>query len=107
MVQFLQKPRDSRERGWKYWTTAAAFAKRLSDGKFYVTKMGYIGFVPHEAKIGDEICILYRAAVPFVLRKSLDSNSSFKLIGECYIHGIIHGEALSFERFQERIFSLI
>jgi hypothetical protein len=107
MVEFLQKPRDSRVRSWKYWTTAATFAKRLCDGRFFVTKKGYVGFAPHDAAIGDEICVFYGAAVPFVLRKSWRSGSAYKLIGECYIHGIMYGEALSFEGIQERSYTLL
>jgi Heterokaryon incompatibility protein (HET) len=107
MVEFLQKKRDSRERGWKYWTTAAAFAKRLSNGRFCVTKTGYVGIVPYEANLGDKICVLHGALVPFVLRKTAGSDSLYKLVGECYIHGIMYGEALSVESIQERRYTLI
>jgi hypothetical protein len=107
MADFLQKPQDSRVKAWKYWTTAAAFAKRLSNGRFCVTKRGYVGFVPHDTKPGDEICVFYGGAVPFVLRRALGSKSLYKLIGECYIHGIMYGEALSFEGIEDRSYILV
>ena len=110
MINFLHKSRDSRQRSWKYWTTAAAFSKRLSHGKFCITKKGYVGMVSHEARVGDEICVLYGAAVPFVLRKSsfpASGKLNFKLIGEAYIHGIMYGEALASDRVEEVKFTLI
>jgi hypothetical protein len=96
MISFVEKPRDARQRNWKYWTTAAAFSKRLSNGRFCITKKGYVGFVPYEAKLGDEICILHGGAVPFCMRRIPRMDSMYKLIGESYIHGIMYGEALSF-----------
>jgi hypothetical protein len=86
MIEFLKQNADSRDLSWKYWTTAAAFLKRLSCGRFAATKRGYIGFGPHEISYGDLICLFNGAAVPFVLRPT--SNGIYKLVGECYIHGI-------------------
>ncbi|PVH69973.1 hypothetical protein DL98DRAFT_661395 [Cadophora sp. DSE1049] len=101
MVNFLHKPHDNRQRSWKYWTTAATFAQRLSNGRFCVTKRGYVGIVPYEANIGDEICVFHGGAVPFILRRDSLRGSQFRLIGESYIHGIMYGEALSFDGISE------
>lgn len=38
------------------------------------------------------VCILYGADVPIVLRKA--AGGRYVLIGECYMHGIMYGEAL-------------
>lgn len=107
MVNFLKKPQDTRQRSWKYYETAAAFAKRLSNGRFCVTKRGYLGFAPPEAHLGDVICVLHGGAVPFVLRRTFSHDSEHRLIGECYIHGIMYGEALSFDGIEERSFFLV
>ena len=65
----------------------------LAGGKrFCVTKDGYVGLIPLRARRGDVICVLLGATVPFVIRKK--SNGNFLLIGECYIHGLMDGEAL-------------
>jgi hypothetical protein len=42
------------------------------------------------------ICIIFGCSVPVVLRKvSADGrNSHFEFIGECYVHGMMDGEAL-------------
>lgn len=44
---------------------------------------------------GVDICILFGASVPAVLRRSTDNEDAFQLVGECYVHGIMDGEALS------------
>jgi hypothetical protein len=57
-----------------------------------VTTEGYLGNVPNGSLKGDKICILFGSAVPFVLREC--ERGFFKLIGECYIHGIMDGEVM-------------
>jgi hypothetical protein len=95
MVEFLKKPQQSRKDSWKYWTTASAFAQRLHNARFCITSKGYLGLAPHEAKVGDEIFVFYGGAVPFVLRPVSKEESTYTLIGESYIHGIMYGEVLS------------
>jgi len=50
--------------------------------------------------IGDKMCILLGGCVPFVLRDTGDG--CFRFIGECYIHGIMDGEAMESEDVQSR-----
>lgn len=57
-----------------------------------VTTGGYLGNVPDGSLNGDKICILFGSAVPLVLREC--EGGFFKLVGECYIHGIMDGEAM-------------
>lgn len=56
-----------------------------------VTEKGYIGLVPASSRAGDRIAILKGGAVPFVLREA--ANGCWTLVGEGYVHGIMHGEA--------------
>ena len=56
----------------------AVFSKRLA-------------LLPNEAKIGDEICIFEGVNAPFVIRKS---GERYKIVGSCYLHGMMDGEAL-------------
>ena len=77
----------------KYWQTAAAFAKRLSNAVFCVTKRGYAGLVPRASRVGDEIVVLHGGLVPFVVRRQAWRDPvDYSLIGECYVHGIIKGK---------------
>jgi hypothetical protein len=43
-------------------------------------------------KIGDIVCVFGRGNVPFILREW--EGHGYKLIGECYVHGLMHGEAV-------------
>lgn len=54
------------------------------------TQNRYFGTVPDEAEEGDLIVILFGIDIPFVLRPVGDN--TFKLIGHCYVHGIMDGE---------------
>lgn len=58
--------------------------------RFFVTKKGYIGIGPACMQEGDKVCLLSGAIVPFVLRSD---GAEHKLVGEAYVHGIMHGEA--------------
>jgi len=63
--------------------------------KLCATTGGYLGSVPSGSLIGDKICILFASVVPFVLRGC--KGEFFKLVGECYIHGTMDGEAIKDE----------
>jgi hypothetical protein len=56
-----------------------------------------LGLAPHSVREGDLICIVYGCSVPVVLRKVFVNGQNdkycHKLIGECYIHGMMDGEA--------------
>jgi hypothetical protein len=69
---------------------------------FYVTKNGYMGFVPPLTRVGEMVCIFSGANTPFVVRNldSLGANSHM-LVGECYFHGTMDGEMLANDRQME------
>jgi hypothetical protein len=56
------------------------------------TLRGYMGLVPSRARVGDQLCVLFGGQVSYMLRKRKDS--SYEYVGECYIHGLMDGEAL-------------
>ncbi|RYP27186.1 hypothetical protein DL767_007779 [Monosporascus sp. MG133] len=83
-----------------------------------LTKRSHMGMVPMGARAGDTVAFLYEAATPFVLREveggpgsrghdhpptSLTKATSglYELIGECYVHGVMDGEALRGLRYSE------
>jgi hypothetical protein len=61
------------------------------DRKFAVLDSGYIALVPIYTEVANMVYVLPGASVPFVFRKQSDH---FVLVGECYVQGIMHGEAL-------------
>ncbi|KIW17677.1 hypothetical protein PV08_04872 [Exophiala spinifera] len=81
--------------------------RALHNRRFYLTSKGYYGICHMAVEAGDVCCVFEGANVPFVLRRvvHVDSNevktegqsssvsNRYMLIGESYIHGIMHGEA--------------
>lgn len=57
-----------------------------------VSATGYIGLAPHGTQEGDVIFVVQGFDVPLVLRQK---GEAFELIGEAYVQGIMHGEALA------------
>ncbi|KAK3377477.1 hypothetical protein B0H63DRAFT_546897 [Podospora didyma] len=89
--------------------TATAFSVRLSVAKSCVTELGYIGLVPHDAEVGDTVIILDGAAVPFIMRKrdkKAEDTLPNILMGECYLHRIMYGEALEFDEVETELIQL-
>jgi hypothetical protein len=66
----------------------------IEDKMMFVTAKGYLGMGREVVAIGDWLCIFLGAETPFLLRE-VSSQSEFNLLGECYVHGIMDGEAMS------------
>jgi hypothetical protein len=64
---------------------------------FAVTEEKYVGIVPAKAKAGDYVCIILGCDVPFIVREDY---GKYVLVGECYIHGIMDGEAMDMEKYK-------
>jgi hypothetical protein len=99
-----EKPTRTRTFVEKYWQTSRNFAKRITYPKFCTTKRGYIGLVPGDAKKEDLICLFHGSKVPFIVQRRIH-RIGYRLVGECYIHGIMRGEALA-RNLQETSFQL-
>ncbi|KAF3000659.1 hypothetical protein E8E13_000025 [Curvularia kusanoi] len=61
-------------------------------GRYHLgfTKIGLIGLFPLAIEAGDKIVVLEGASTPFVLRSIGDE--AYRLVGECYVHGLMKGE---------------
>ncbi|KAN0112563.1 HET domain containing protein [Hyaloscypha variabilis] len=105
--EFMAWQRDLNNANW-------LFGQPGFPRNFCVTEKGLMGMVPKYSKIGDDICLIYGAQVPFVLRAtseggemseqkrmSEERNASHyeepvhELVGECYMHGMMDGEGLN------------
>ncbi|KFY02923.1 hypothetical protein O988_01811 [Pseudogymnoascus sp. VKM F-3808] len=69
--------------------------------RFCVLDNGYIGAVPAGSQKGDLVFVIEGAETPFVLRHSVRKDgdhiidSTYELIGECYVHGMMDGEMMT------------
>ncbi|OCK78373.1 HET-domain-containing protein [Lepidopterella palustris CBS 459.81] len=82
------------------------FGARTEGGRercFFITRSGRLAVGPYDSKEGDLVSVLYGARVPFVLRKA--DEETHHLVGECYVHGIMQGEAME-EETKETVFTL-
>ncbi|XXH05480.1 hypothetical protein Hte_011910 [Hypoxylon texense] len=52
----------------------------------------YLGLVPALAQVGDHVVLLRGTSAPAVLRQC---DSGYKLIGDCYVHGVMNGETFN------------
>ncbi|EEU41739.1 uncharacterized protein NECHADRAFT_87764 [Fusarium vanettenii 77-13-4] len=59
--------------------------------------MGGVG--PLDTRPGDMVCIIYGAAVPFVIRPYEDKQW-YTLVGECYVQHLMHGGVIGDERYK-------
>ena len=78
----------------------------LEGWKFIVTKRGFVGVVPGASEVGDVLAIMKGGCVPFVVRGSEEREGRCRLVGECYVHGVMKGEGLWLPGVQERTFCL-
>ena len=75
--------------GWTlYFDIVWAFSQKRS---FIVTDEGHIGIAPKATKPGDRVCALLGCVMPLVLRTTSDLR--FQVVGECYVDGMMDGEA--------------
>lgn len=84
-----------------------AFLALTESRRFAATDVGLVGYVPMRAKKGDLVVILYGSEVPFVVRK--EAGDKYSLVGECYMHGIMQGQALKMAVFgdEDEVFNFI
>ena len=86
-------------------TIVAKFARRVQEviwmRRLITTESDLLGLAPAETKKRDLICILYGCSVPVVLRmhsKDKTGKEYFQFIGECYVHGLMDGEAFDIQK---------
>jgi hypothetical protein len=60
----------------------------------FVTSTGWLGLAPHGTREGDVVFVAIGADVPYVLRACEDG---YELVGECYVQGIMDGEAMEMD----------
>ena len=71
---------------------ASPFGVRsLRSTRLFRTQKDCLGKGAQSLGVGDGIWIFPDTEVPFILRKN--TNGTYRLIGQAYVHGIMHGEA--------------
>lgn len=74
-----------------------AFSAAVTARRFATTTKGYMGLVPRGGMLGDEVCVILGAHVPFLVRRVPHDEAGtdrYQLLGECYLQGIMNGEVM-------------
>ncbi|KAK0618886.1 heterokaryon incompatibility protein-domain-containing protein [Immersiella caudata] len=98
---YVMRVIEGEERSLVYPKDAAfmkSYQLRYGMRKLFFTKGGYLGLGPASARVGDMILVFRGAAGPFVCRvaeadEPQDGVERFEIVGESYVHGLMHGEA--------------
>lgn len=112
---FLENPVDDRaslidieEKFPSMHIASVCLSQSYSTGRFCCTTRGRLAVAPATTEVGDVICIFYAAHVPYVLRPVGDAGSGhFNLLGPCYVHGLMDGEAMKMEDLETMEFALV
>jgi hypothetical protein len=78
---------------------AGAHKRWCYNRRFFISESERYGWAVDGTCAGDRVAILYGYKYPFLLRDAGDG--TYKIIGDCYIHGLMDGEALG-DEFEER-----
>ncbi|KAI9768924.1 MAG: hypothetical protein M1840_004520 [Geoglossum simile] len=76
------------------------FSQVMAGRKLFLTgTWKRLGTAAKSLQVGDKVCVLAGANVPILLRAvgdggSQDRQKKFRVVGEAYVHGIMHGEVL-------------
>jgi hypothetical protein len=76
-----------------FFTNVASINRRLM-----TTTNGYLGLRPVKAEKGDIMCILLGSSRPIALGPS---GERYLIVGDCYVHGIMEGEAMAWLETRE------
>lgn len=83
------------------WSHEATLVTRYR--RFAITDQGYYVLGPDIMREGDVLVVFYGGRVPYMLRPLY--GNKWQLLGECYVHGMMNGEALK-GKVQEEGFSI-
>jgi hypothetical protein len=89
----------------KFPNVLVAFGLASSIRKFCLFDKGRIGWVPLAAEKGDVCSIVCGSDVPLLLRPS--GPSTYVVVGECYVHGVMDGEVVKANNEERQMIKLI
>jgi Heterokaryon incompatibility protein (HET) len=110
-LHILENPLNGGDDG--FWTKVLRASQAIepalaafSVGRRFCRTVGKrLGSMPKGAEVGDKICIFYGGELPYVIRPG--DNGEYKFVGDCYLHGVMNGEANNIEGLQTEEFTLV
>ncbi len=113
-----EREKSKSNTNWQRYRDSAAVV--CNKRKFFFTKKKFFGLGPGALQTGDFIAVLLGADVPFVVREvpedgeeseelrrmqnqPIPMDRKFRLIGECYVNGLMQGQATRGQEFTRDI----
>jgi hypothetical protein len=62
-----------------------------------ITARGRLGLIPAHGAVGDRVVVVGCCHVPVLVRGVDGDGGRFRLMGECFVYGIMNGEAVTGE----------
>jgi hypothetical protein len=72
--------------------------------RVFWTEYGKLGLAPRHCEKGDKICILHGSKTPYVLR---ERNGIYYAMGQCYLEGVMFGEAVTWKEDEADVLKLM
>ncbi|KAF2645476.1 HET-domain-containing protein [Massarina eburnea CBS 473.64] len=66
--------------------------------RVFITSKRLLGLGPAAMMSGDVVAVLFGGRVPFILRRVEGEDQGWRLVGECYVDGIMDGEVVEERR---------
>ncbi|KAF7534136.1 hypothetical protein G7054_g6470 [Neopestalotiopsis clavispora] len=85
----------SRKAGETFQEIRKVFRRVLRNRRLGILGNGRLGLFPRHCRSGDMVYLVYGCIVPILLRPVDNDKGKFQLVGECYVHGIMQGEAFN------------
>jgi hypothetical protein len=83
----------SRTAGATFRNVRTAMQNAMRNRRIGTTEKGFVGLFPGHCEKGDAVHIIGACPVPYVMRAI--SEDAWAMIGECYVPGLMEGEALA------------
>ncbi|KAJ1323041.1 HET domain-containing protein [Microdochium nivale] len=93
--------------GVTYRRTQKALKNALQSRRLGITERGYLGLFSEYCMEGDQVYVLQNGHVPYAMRQAGSRLGVVKLVEECYVHGIMAGEATREKGFGWRDISIV
>ncbi|CAJ0545233.1 Ff.00g087060.m01.CDS01 [Fusarium sp. VM40] len=72
----------------------------------FLTDTGYLGAGYMSIEAGDELWIVSGSPAPLILRRTGARDDEFTIVGEAYVHGIMHGETVTGDVVWKKIYMI-
>lgn len=102
-THFIRRPEGVKDADLKKALLFRRWLKKACKGRrIFLIRKGYLGLAPSTMDKGDVVALLAGGNTPYIVRPV--KKDKYKLVGECYVHGIMHGQAWKAEGNKREVF---